>query len=88
MYTLFQVVSEKIHEEKELGIFDDFMNAINAAEEKTDIQVFKVCDEKEKCLIGVRSQDLILWRRTEREPRIACGRFKAALHTYISKWLH
>ena len=79
MYTLLQVNGE----EKVLGNFDEIFEAVHMAESMIEVLVFQIHDHNNNVMLGVRSEDLVLWRRAERTSKISCGRFIAAIRKHL-----
>ena len=79
MYTLLQVNGE----EKVLGNFDEIFEAVDIAESMVEVLVFQIHDHNNNVMLGVRSEDLVLWRRAERTAKISCGRFIAAIRKHL-----
>ena len=63
MYTLFRVIS-KTNDEK-ICEFETMYEAMMAAEESDELKklnVLKICDDKNKSIIGVKDKSTFYWR--------------------------
>jgi len=70
MYILLQVVSKQ--KETFLSGHENFIDAVAEAEKLTHIECFRICDEKQHCILGMRMANdhdpaNIFWRLSRME---------------------